>query len=99
MYLGALSSIFISRSLDDAAARMRELGLQFIEIGAGGYFPKNHCHPAQLLSKPSALEKFQRTLSDAELAISAFALHGEPLHPDPEIACAYDRDFRAACAL
>jgi sugar phosphate isomerase/epimerase len=99
MYLGALSSIFIRRPLREAAQRMHELGLQFIEIGAGGFFPKNHCDPARLLLDKGASEVFQQTLSDSSLAISAFALHGEPLHPDPEIACGYDQDFRAACAF
>ena len=99
MHLGGVSAVFINRSLQEAAHRMRELGLQSIEIGTGGHFPKNHCDPAHLLSDQSALETFRQTLADSGLTISAFAIHGEPLHPDSNIACAYDREFRAACAL
>ena len=73
MYLGALSSIFIRRPLKEAAQRMHELGLQFIEIGAGGFFPKNHCDPARLLLDKGAFEIFQQTLTDSSLTISAFA--------------------------
>jgi sugar phosphate isomerase/epimerase len=99
MELGAVSTVFINKSLKKAAQRMHELGLKYIELGVGGFFPKNHCHPAQLLADPKALAAFQQTLSDASLKISAFAIHGEPLHPDPHISGDYDQDFRAACAL
>jgi sugar phosphate isomerase/epimerase len=99
MHLGAVSAIFNNRSLNEAAQRMHELGLTYIEIGAGGYFPKNHCDPANLLTDPGALETFQQVLADAGLKLSALAVHGEPLHPDPDISRAYDRDFREACEL
>ena len=99
MYLGAISSILIDRPLEMAAKRLHELGLRFIEIGAGGHFKKNHCNPAHLLSNQSALEEFQQTLADFGLSISAFALHGEPLHPDPAISHAYHKDFCDTCAL
>jgi len=78
---------------------MRELGLECVEIGTGGFFPKNHCNPAELLANPAALDAFQQTVADAGLTVSAFAIHGEPLHPDPAIAAAYDRDFRETCQL
>jgi len=97
--LGAISTIFINRPLEEAARRLHELGFSYIEIGAGGFFPKNHCYPAELLRDPRCLEQFQATLERNRLTISAFALHGEPLHPDPAIVQAYEQDFRAACEL
>src|SRR5215471_6272362 len=99
MELGAISTVFVRKSLKEAAQRMNELGLKYIEIGVGGHFPKNHCDPARLNSDPKALEAFTQTLADSKLKISAFAIHGEPLHPNPQISGAYDKDFRAACAL
>jgi sugar phosphate isomerase/epimerase len=99
MHLGAISTVFVSLPLRDAARRMRELGLKSIEIGTGGFFPKNHCDPTHLLADESALHEFLETLAESDLKISAFAMHGEPLHPDPDISRAYDRDFRDTCAL
>ena len=99
MHLGAVSSVFMTRPLREAAQKMHELGLESIELGAGGYFPKTHCSPAELLADSSALAKFQETLAEFELTISAFAMHGEPLHPDPAIAGAYDQDFHDTCKL
>ena len=99
MHLGAISSVFLDRPLREAARRMHELGLKAIEVCAGGYFVKNHCNPAKLLADPAALDSFRATLAEFDLQISALAIHGEPLNPDPAIAEAYDREFRQACAL
>ena len=99
MQLGAMSTVLADRSLEDAARKMHELGLLYIEIGAGGFFPKNHCDPAQLLSDPTVQDEFRSTLAKFELRISALAMHGEPLHPDPAIARQYGQEFRDTCAL
>jgi sugar phosphate isomerase/epimerase len=42
---------------------------------------------------------FQQTIAEADLKISALAIHGEPLHPDPNISGTYDKEFREACQL
>lgn len=99
MKLGALSTVYLDRSLAEAARRIRELGLSAIELGAGGYFPKTHCDPAALLAEPGAVAAFRETLAASELELSALTMHGEPLHPDPQVAAGYDAEFRAACRL
>src|SRR5260221_10887897 len=99
MRLGAISTVFANRPLREAARRMHGLGLKAIEIGAGVYFPKNHCDPARLLADPAALDSFRATLAEFDMTISALAMHGEPLSPDPHIAEVYDREFRQACAV
>lgn len=58
MHLGAISTVFVNLSLREAAERMHKLGLKAIEVGTGGFFPKNHCNPSELLSDPSALRWF-----------------------------------------
>ena len=99
MRIGAVTSLFLDRSLREAAQILHALGLESIEIPSGGNFPKTHCNPAELLADESALAEFQQTLAELELTISAFAVHGAPLHPDPTIAAANDRDFRDTCDL
>ncbi len=99
MHIGAISSVFIDRPLREAAERMQALGLESIEIGVGGYFRKTHCDPSRLLADPSALAQFQATLAEFNLTLSAFAIHGQPLHPDPAVAGQWDKDFRDACEL
>ena len=99
MHLGAISTVFVNLPLREAAKRMQALGLKSMEIGAGGFFPKTHCDPAKLLADPAAFEEFQNTLSEFHMDVSAFAMHGEPLSPDPAIAQTYRREFREACVL
>ena len=99
MKLGAISTVLYHLSFDEAARRMHELGLDCIEIGAGGFFPKTHCHPGELLQDPGALSRFQDTLGDNELELSAFCMHGDCLHPDPAIADQWHQDFVEACQL
>lgn len=99
MHIGAISTVFINRPLNEAVQRMHELGLKSIELGVGGYFPKNHCDPSHLLADSEALATFRGTIADCGLSISAFAIHGQPLHPVPSIAKLYDQDFREACQL
>ncbi len=99
MQIGAISTLFLDQPLCQAARKMRGLGLETIEIPTGGFYAKSHCDPARLIAEPSQLAHFQETLSANGLEVSAFAIHGRPLHPDPAIAQAYDREFRDTCAL
>ncbi len=99
MRLGAVSTVLIRHPLREAARRMRALGLDCIEIGTAGYFPKNHCDPEALLSDDGALRRFEDTLAENELSLSAFAVHGEPLNPDPEAKELYKREFLNTCKL
>lgn len=99
MELGAITTVLIHLSLDEMAGRMRELGLKYIEVGVGGYFPKDHCDPAELLKDQAALAAFSEILAKNELQISAFCIHGDCLHPDPEISGTYHQEFVDACQL
>ncbi|MFN8006381.1 MAG: sugar phosphate isomerase/epimerase [Terriglobia bacterium] len=99
MHLGAITTVFVHLPLAEAARRMHQLGLKSIEIGTGGFFPKNHCNPAELLADAGLCQQFQDILAKSELKISAFAMHGEPLHPDTAIAKQYDQEFRDTCRL
>jgi len=97
--LGAISTTLIEYPLEGAASRMHELGLDCIEIGVGGYVPKNHCNPELLLKDEGKLSRFRDILEENALTLSAFAVHGEPLHPDPRIAQPYREDYLNACRL
>lgn len=99
MKLGVINSVFIRDSLETALAHCQRLGLADIEIGTGGFHPTDHCNPSALLSNRGALDAFGNLLAKYGVAIDAFAIHGEPLHPNPGIAAQYDQEFRATCEL
>ena len=99
MYLGAVSSGLLHLSFRETTKIFYDLGLTAIEPVAGGNFPKNHCDPEKLLSDERLFDEFQSAIADNQLRVSAYAIHGRPLHPNTEIAKAYDADFRNACLL
>ena len=93
MKLGVFAVLLADLSLSDACKYLESLGVQQIEIGCGGYPGKAHCDPAVLLSDKSKLDEFKSVLKNTSLTVSAFSCHGNPLHPNKDIAKAYHDDF------
>ena len=86
MKIGIVSAAFAQRSLKDTLRYYRELGVDAIEIGCGGYPGNAHCHAEELLSDPQKMREFKDVIRDSGCTISAFACHGNPIHPDKEAA-------------
>lgn len=99
MKLGVITVLFADLSFDDMLDKVEEAGLDCVELGTGAYPGDAHCKPAELLADDKKLEAFQRTIAEHHLEISALSCHGNPLHPDPEIAKAHDELFRHTCEL
>jgi sugar phosphate isomerase/epimerase len=97
MQLGAVSAAFLDWPWEKVASYYKRLGLSCIEPGAGGFFPKNHCNPGELLGAPAKLKKFRGILEKNELRLSALAIHGETLHPNKQIAARNEQDLIDAC--
>ena len=86
MKLGVMANCFIKESWEVAVEKTRAAGLKAIEPAAGGYLGNVHCNPEHLLRDEQTLNRFIEAYQSKGLEISAFAVHGNPLHPDPEIA-------------
>ena len=99
MKLSVLANLYGKKSLEETLAVMRELGIDTVEIGAGGYPGKNQCNPAQLLKDKTAFYQFRETFNTYGVDICALAAHGNPVHPNKELADAYDADFKNAVLL
>lgn len=99
MHLGVMTSVFRDRSLEDALDSIKDLGIDTVEVGTGGYPGDRHCRPADLLADAGALAGFVRTLADRGVRISALACHGNPLHPDAETAARDHAVFQNAVLL
>jgi len=99
MKVGIVANVLQDKPLAEALDYFRKLGIQTIEPGCGGYAGKSHVDPAALLADPAALEEFKRTIGDSGLTISALSCHGNPIHPDKELASASDADMRNAVRL
>jgi sugar phosphate isomerase/epimerase len=99
MRLGVFTALYDALPLEQALDRIAGLGVRTVELGTGNYVGNGHADPETLLGDPAALAAFRRALDDREMGISALSQHGNPLHPDPEVAGAHHRTWRATVEL
>ena len=99
MKLCVLENLYAGLPFEESLARLAALGVEALEIGAGGYPGKAHCNPEALLADKAALAKFKKTVADHGMPIAALAAHGNPVHPNAEIAKRFDTDYRNAILL
>jgi len=93
MKLSVFAVLLAEMSFEDACKYLKKAGAQAVEIGCGGFLGQAHCKPAELLADPAKPEAFKKALSDNGLEIAALSTHGNPVHPNKEIAAAYHEDF------
>jgi len=99
MKLGVLVTLFQDRPLDKVLDYVASMGLQAIELGAGGWPGDAHCKPAVLLKDSVALKDYRQAIKDHGLIVSSLSCHGNPLHPDKSVAANYDRIYRDTVLL
>ena len=99
MKLSVLANLYGSKPLDEALKIISSLGVHAVEIGAGGYPGKDHCNPAELLADEKKYEEFVATFKKYDVEICALACHGNPVHPNKEMAKQFDTDMRNAILL
>lgn len=93
MELSVMSPVLNEMNLDKALAYLHDLGVDSIELGAGGYPGKAHLNPAEILQSPQQIEIIRDMLDKHSIKISAIACHGNPVHPNKEIAKVAHNDF------
>ncbi len=86
-------------TLDESLKRLKEAGIEAVEIGCGGYPGKDHADPDVLLNDSRAYKKWLDTFKKYDMPIAALSCHGNPVHPDKDTAAAFDRDFRNCVLL
>ena len=99
MKLSVLANLYGTKTLDETLKILTGLGVHTVEIGAGGYPGKAHCNPAELLADEKKFEEFVATFKKYDVEICALAAHGNPLHPNKEIADSFHKDFENAVLL
>jgi sugar phosphate isomerase/epimerase len=85
MRIGIFTALLAGLSLDDVLRKLTKLGIDTIELGTGNYPGDPHCKLGMLDSRRD-LEAFKKKLDDEGFSISALSCHGNPLHPNPELA-------------
>ena len=99
MKLGVLANLYGGMSLDAALCKLKGMGVEAVEIGCGGYPGKAHANPKELLADDAKLKEFLDTFKKYDIELSAFACHGNPVHPDAGVAASFDSDLRDAILL
>ncbi|WP_130858905.1 sugar phosphate isomerase/epimerase family protein [Gracilibacillus phocaeensis] len=99
MKLGTFLVLFGDKPLEEALDTVQQAGLETVEIGTGGYPGNAHCNPAELLADQAKLEAFQQAIDSRGLTISALSCHGNPLHPNRDIANKHHQQFEQTVQL
>jgi len=85
MKLGLFTVLLARQSLADVIQRIKPLGIRTIELATGNYVGSPHIK-LDWLNRPAQLRDFKQKLEDEGMTISALSCHGNPLHPNRELA-------------
>jgi len=86
MKLGVLTVPLQNEPAEEAFAYLSGLGVQTVELGAGCYTNGNHLQREELIKNPGKAQELLSLLKKYGLEISALSCHGNPVHPNKEIA-------------
>jgi sugar phosphate isomerase/epimerase len=99
MKVGVLTVLYHQLPFESALDRIAKLGVSCVELATGNYLGSSHANPDVLLGDRGALDEFRQALASRDIAISALSQHGNPLHPDPDIARAHHDTWRKTLEL
>ena len=96
MELSVMSPVLSQMNLDQALEYLSSLGVDSLELGAGGYPGKAHMDAREYLEHPEKIEELKALLQKHNMKLSAIACHGNPVHPNAKLAQSFHEDFVAA---
>ena len=86
-------------SLDGMLDKISNLGLEAVEIGAGGYSATPQCPLDELVADPSKARAWKKRFNDQGIRIMALSCHGNAIHPNATKAGNDARAFRQTILL
>lgn len=99
MKVGVFTVILGSLKLDQTLDYLAGLGVEAVELGAGGYARSAHCPIEALLGSDRKCRELRSAIRSRGLRISALNAAGNPLHPQRKHAAAFDADFTKVLRL
>ena len=99
MKLGVITLNLGNFEFEEGLQYAQKLGLQALEVGGIGLWPKKYCDPDKLVRDKGEVDRWLDAFARHDLEISALGGHGAPLTPDKKAAAEYSRQFRQACKL
>lgn len=99
MKLGVLTVLFGNDPLEETLQYLSSKGVTMVELGAGGFTNPSHLQPEKLIDNPQEQQKLKDLLQKYNMGISALSCHGNPVHPNQEIAKEHDEIYRRTVRL
>jgi sugar phosphate isomerase/epimerase len=99
MKLSAFSVLYKDKPLAEVLDIFKSKGILYAEIGAGGFIGKEHCDPARLLKDKAERERFIDLFHIRGMQIACLSCHGNPVHPQKDLAQSYHQDIKDAVDL
>jgi sugar phosphate isomerase/epimerase len=98
MKVGVFTALLAQFSLDKVLEKLKSLDIYTVELGTGNYPGDPHCK-LSMLNDRAALKEFKQKLEGNGFTISALSCHGNPLHPNPAVAKAYQETSKRTVRL
>lgn len=93
MKVGVFTVPLYAKPLPEALAYLKSIGVEAAEVGTGGYPGDGHCKPKELLNDAQKLRDFKAAFERSGIELNALSCHGNPVHPNREIAAKYHEEF------
>ncbi len=103
MKIGIFTALFHDRSIEDAFKTISAAGIQAVELGGGAYPGSRHLDDLggvkKLIKDSGARKELGALAKKYNLEIDSISVHGNPLHPNDEIAEDHHDAFANAVLL
>lgn len=86
MKIGIFTALFGDKSLHETLDIVKAEGIEAVEFGAGAYPGAAHLAVDKLLESSAERDALLKAVGDRGLMISAISVHGNPIHPNRDIA-------------
>ena len=97
--IGVFDPVYDHLSLDEMLEKISALGIEAVEMGTGGFPGTKHCPVAELLADSSKAKAWKRKFEERNILVATLSCHGNPIHPNPEMAKKDDESFRRTVRL
>ncbi len=99
MKLGVFNPVLYDKTLEETFEYLKDKNVQAIELGCGGYPGTKHLDAKEYIKDEQKIKELKKLSEKYDILISAISVHGNPVHPDKNIAKAFDEDIKAGIIL
>jgi sugar phosphate isomerase/epimerase len=97
--IGVFDPPFNKLSLDEMLERFSTLGIEAVEVGAGGPNGSPHCPRPELLADPAKARAWKKKFDDRGIPVMTLSCHNNALYPDAAKAHQAAEEFRQTLQL